>query len=100
MTKIPIMPRCTIAGMVFGGSPELPPLPAHPRQGRAQLRRQGRDLHAHERRWRPPQCLRHRGAAEHAQSGGRLPRRTGKALKDGFTADEVEKAKKTWLDER
>jgi zinc protease len=23
-----------------------------------------------------------------------------KALKDGFTADEVEKAKKTWLDER
>ena len=91
----------TIAGMVFGGSPELAAVPAHSREGWIELRR-----------LRPDSPCRPRMTAAGSPVRPSRRRRTcrkwrltfneelARALKDGFTADEVEKAKKTWLDER
>jgi zinc protease len=83
------------------GLSQLPPLPTHSRQGRFELRRLRGLLGTDKGRrgpgspWMPlPRrriCRKWRPTSTRNWLG---------ALKDGFTADEVEKAKKTWLDQR
>jgi zinc protease len=96
----PDMPAITIAGMVFGGSPNS-------RVFQRIRVKDGLSYGASAAFSMPTKDDGGRFSASAIAAPQNVPKveaafqeELARALKDGFTADEVEKAKKTWLDER